>query len=160
MTHFIETCNDAWTYGDYVVKQFVQSLKGNIFGWYTDLETISVDSLGQLEKEFFNRFYSTRRTINMIELINSHQRKEKSVIDYSNHRINLASTTWIDYLRSLQQLRSPSKECIVVKPKTFEELATRAHAIEITMDLDEREYLSADTNDDEQEKDEEYIALC
>ncbi|KAL0447894.1 UNVERIFIED_CONTAM: hypothetical protein Slati_1917300 [Sesamum latifolium] len=63
VAHFIETCNDAGTYGGHLVKQFVRSLKGNAFDWYTDLEANSIDSWGQLEKEFLNRFYSTRRTI-------------------------------------------------------------------------------------------------
>ncbi|KAL0396149.1 UNVERIFIED_CONTAM: hypothetical protein Scaly_0063300 [Sesamum calycinum] len=38
VAHFIETCNNARTYGDHLVKQFVRSLKGNAFNWYTDLE--------------------------------------------------------------------------------------------------------------------------
>ncbi|KAL0451836.1 UNVERIFIED_CONTAM: hypothetical protein Slati_1161700 [Sesamum latifolium] len=45
-----------------------------------------------------------------------------------------------------------------IKPKTFEELATRAHAIEITLDLDKRKYLSAGIDEDGHEKDEEYVA--
>ncbi|KAL0305197.1 UNVERIFIED_CONTAM: hypothetical protein Scaly_2993100 [Sesamum calycinum] len=38
VAHFIETCNNEGTYADYLVKQFVRSLKGNAFDWYTDLE--------------------------------------------------------------------------------------------------------------------------
>ncbi|PHT63054.1 hypothetical protein T459_33074 [Capsicum annuum] len=44
VAHFVETCNNARTYGDYLVKQFVRSLKGNAFDWYTDLEPNSIDS--------------------------------------------------------------------------------------------------------------------
>ncbi|KAL0298432.1 UNVERIFIED_CONTAM: hypothetical protein Sradi_6503000 [Sesamum radiatum] len=33
VTHFVETCNNAGTYGDHLVKQFVRSLKGNAFDW-------------------------------------------------------------------------------------------------------------------------------
>ncbi|KAL0461233.1 UNVERIFIED_CONTAM: hypothetical protein Slati_0010900 [Sesamum latifolium] len=73
VAHFIETCNNAGTYGDHLVKQFVQSLKENAFDWYKDLEASSIDSWEQLEQEFLNRFYSTRRTVGMIELTNSHQ---------------------------------------------------------------------------------------
>ncbi|KAI3472363.1 hypothetical protein Pfo_031104 [Paulownia fortunei] len=91
MAHFIETCNDAGIYGDYLVKQFVCSLKGNVFDWYTDLEANSIDSWEQLEQEFLNRFYSTRCTVSMIELMNSHQWKEEPVIDYINHRLSEAS---------------------------------------------------------------------
>ena len=80
----METCNNAGTYGDYLVKQFVRSLKGNAFDWYTDLEPNSIDSWEQLEHEFLNRFYSTRRTVSMVELTNTRQRKDEPVIDFIN----------------------------------------------------------------------------
>ncbi|KAL0345479.1 UNVERIFIED_CONTAM: hypothetical protein Sradi_4379200 [Sesamum radiatum] len=60
VAHFVETCNNAGTYGDHLVKQFVRSLKGNAFDWYTDLEAGSIDGWEQLEQEFLNRFCSTR----------------------------------------------------------------------------------------------------
>ncbi|KAM1365308.1 hypothetical protein PS2_043290 [Malus domestica] len=44
IAHFIETYNNAGTEGDYLVKQFVCSLKGNAFDWYTDLELKSINS--------------------------------------------------------------------------------------------------------------------
>ena len=84
VAHFVETCNNAGTYGDYLVKQFVLSLKGNAFDWYTDLEPNSIDSWEQLEHEFLNRFYSTRRTVSMVELTNTRQRKDEPVIDFIN----------------------------------------------------------------------------
>ena len=71
IAHLVETCNDAGTHDDYMVKQFVRSLKNNAFDWYTDLEAGSIDSWGQLEQEFLNRFYSTRRTVSMVELTNA-----------------------------------------------------------------------------------------
>ncbi|XP_070029337.1 uncharacterized protein [Nicotiana sylvestris] len=84
IAHFVETCNNARTYGDYLIKQFVRSLKGNAFDWYTDLEARSIDSWDQLEQEFLNRFYNTRRTVSMIELTNTRQRKGEPVIDFIN----------------------------------------------------------------------------
>ena len=38
VAHFVETCENAGTQGGLFVKQFVRSLKGNAFDWYTDLE--------------------------------------------------------------------------------------------------------------------------
>ncbi|KAH6782090.1 hypothetical protein C2S51_007383 [Perilla frutescens var. frutescens] len=89
VAHFVETCNNAGTFGDYLVKQFVRSLKGNAFDWYTDLEPNWIDSWGQLENEFLNRFYSTRRTVSMVELTNTRQWEEEPVIDYINRWRNL-----------------------------------------------------------------------
>ncbi|KAL0435057.1 UNVERIFIED_CONTAM: hypothetical protein Sradi_0213600 [Sesamum radiatum] len=71
IAHFVETCNNAGKHSDHLVKQFVRSLKGNAFDWYTDLEAGSIDGWEQLEQEFLNRFYSTRRTVSMVELTNS-----------------------------------------------------------------------------------------
>nr|XP_027096007.1 uncharacterized protein LOC113715902 [Coffea arabica] len=82
VTHFIETCNNAGTYGDLLVKQFVQSLKGNVFDWYTDLTLGSIDSWEQLEQEFLNRFYSPRRTVTILELTNTRQWKDERVVNY------------------------------------------------------------------------------
>ena len=82
VAHFVETYDNVGTYGDLMVKQFIRSLKGNAFDWYTDLAPGSIDSWNQMEREFLNRFYSTLRTVGMIELTNSNQWKEEPVIDY------------------------------------------------------------------------------
>ena len=37
VTHFVESCNNSGMEWDYLTKQFVRSLKGNAFDWYTDL---------------------------------------------------------------------------------------------------------------------------
>ncbi|KAM2715061.1 hypothetical protein EV2_044721 [Malus domestica] len=68
IAHFIETCNNAGTEGDYLVKQFVCLLKGNVFDWHADLEPESINSWDQLEREFLNHFYSTCCTISMLDL--------------------------------------------------------------------------------------------
>ncbi|TYK04542.1 ty3-gypsy retrotransposon protein [Cucumis melo var. makuwa] len=84
IAHFVETCENAGSRGDQLVRQFVRSLKGNAFEWYTDLEPEVIDSWEQLEIEFLNRFYSTRRVVSMMELTNTKQRKGEPVIDYIN----------------------------------------------------------------------------
>ncbi|WMV37662.1 hypothetical protein MTR67_031047 [Solanum verrucosum] len=43
VAHFVETCNNAGTYEDHLVKQFVRSLKENAFNWYMDLEPNNID---------------------------------------------------------------------------------------------------------------------
>ncbi|KAK2998166.1 hypothetical protein RJ639_024208 [Escallonia herrerae] len=82
VAHFIKTFNDAGTEKDLLVKQFVQSLKGNAFNWYTDLEPELIDCWEEMEREFQNCFYSTHRSVSMMELTNTKQRKEEPVVDY------------------------------------------------------------------------------
>ena len=73
IAHFVETCENAGTQGGLLVKQFVRSLKGNAFDWYTDLELESIDSWELLERGFLDRFYNTYRTVSMMELTNIKQ---------------------------------------------------------------------------------------
>ncbi|KAL0458502.1 UNVERIFIED_CONTAM: hypothetical protein Slati_0477400 [Sesamum latifolium] len=84
ITHFIETCNNAGTDGDLLVKQFVWSLNVNAFDWYVDLEPESIDSWDKMETEFLNRFYSTQCTMSMLELTNARQWNDEPVVDYIN----------------------------------------------------------------------------
>jgi len=51
------------------------------FDWCADLGLEPVDSLGQMEQEFLNRFYNT---FSMIELTNTKQWKNELVLDYIN----------------------------------------------------------------------------
>jgi len=55
-------------------------LKGITFNWYTDLELQSVNSWGQIEQEFLNRFYGTQRTISMIELTNTRKMEGRASV--------------------------------------------------------------------------------
>ena len=62
----------------------MRSLKSNAFDWYTDLEPEFINSWDQLEREFLNRFYSTRCTVSMLKLTSTKQWKEEPVVDYIN----------------------------------------------------------------------------
>ncbi|KAA0060303.1 retrotransposon gag protein [Cucumis melo var. makuwa] len=84
IAHFVETCKNAGSRGDQLVRKFVRSLKGNAFEWYTDLEPEVIDSWEQLKIEFLNRFYSTRGVVSMMELTNTKQQNGEPVIDYIN----------------------------------------------------------------------------
>ncbi|KAA0050987.1 retrotransposon gag protein [Cucumis melo var. makuwa] len=44
IAHFVETCENEGLRGDQLVRQFVRSLKGNAFEWYTDLEPEVIDN--------------------------------------------------------------------------------------------------------------------
>ena len=44
IVHFVETCNNAGTDGDLLVKQFTRSLRGNAFDWYIDLAPKCINS--------------------------------------------------------------------------------------------------------------------
>ncbi|KAK2978404.1 hypothetical protein RJ640_027467 [Escallonia rubra] len=140
VAHFVETCNNAGTEGDLLVKQFVRSLKGNAFDWYTDIEPESIDCWETMEREFLNRFYSTRRSVSMMELTNTRQWKYEPVVDYINRWRSLS----LDCKERLSEI-SAVEMCMQGmhwgllyilqgnRPTSFEELATRAHDMEISI---------------------------
>nr|CAN66878.1 hypothetical protein VITISV_028689 [Vitis vinifera] len=140
IAHFVETCNNAGTDGDLLVKKFIHSLRGNAFDWYIDLVPESIDSWDQMEREFLNRFYSTQQTVNIMEHTNTKQWKDESVVDSINRWHSLS----FDYKDRLSEV-SVGEMCIQgmhwgllyilqgIRPRTFKELANRAHDMELSI---------------------------
>ncbi|XP_021860377.2 uncharacterized protein [Spinacia oleracea] len=138
VAHFIETCNNAGTEGDLLVKQFVRSLKEVAFDWYTDeLAPGSIDSWDQMEKMFLNRFFNTRRIVSMLELTQTNQLEGEPVVEYID-RWRTLSLQCKDHLHETSAIDM----CIQgmdwdlvyilqgIRPRTIQDLATRAHEME------------------------------
>ncbi len=49
-----------------------------------------IENWEQMEREFLNRIYNTRRTVSMMELTNTKQWKDEPVIDYINRWCSLS----------------------------------------------------------------------
>ncbi|KAL6332726.1 hypothetical protein AAG906_014631 [Vitis piasezkii] len=117
MLHLLSMMHHMCTDSDLLVKQFVCSLRGNAFDWYINLAPECIDSWDQMEREFLNSFYRTRRTVSMMELTNTKQWKDDldckdRLSKVSAVEMCIQGMHW-GLLYSLQGIR----------PRTFKELA-------------------------------------
>jgi len=93
-----------------------------------------------MEHEFLNRFYSTQRTASMIELTNTKQWKDEPVLDYINRWRSL-SLECKDRLTKASAIEMCAQRIEwnllyviqMSKPRTSQELATKAHNMEMTI---------------------------
>ncbi|KAG8380603.1 hypothetical protein BUALT_Bualt06G0032900 [Buddleja alternifolia] len=113
VAHFMETSNNAGTDGDLLVKQYVRSLKGNAFD-------------------------CTRRIMSMIELTNAKQWKDEPVVDYINgwRALSLNCKDKLSEISAVEMCIQGMHWGLLyilqgIKPRNFEELATRAHDTEL-----------------------------
>ncbi|RVX05212.1 Retrovirus-related Pol polyprotein from transposon RE1 [Vitis vinifera] len=112
MLHLLSMMHHIRIDGDLLVKQFIRYLRGNAFDWYIDLAPECIDSWDQMEHEFLNV------SIALDELLDCKDRlSEVSAVEMC-----IQGMHW-GLLYILQGIR----------PRTFEELATRAHDMELNI---------------------------
>jgi hypothetical protein len=137
IAHFLAACQDTAQNGALLLRQFVQTLSGPAFTWYSKLPPSSIKTWEQMQDTFLERFYSTQRTVGITELTQTEQATNEKAADFINRWRNLS-------LHCPQPLTEPEavRMCMNnlhsdmavylqgVRPTTFEELASKATDIE------------------------------
>ena len=93
-----------------------------------------------MEQEFLNRFYNIQYTVSMTEMTNIKQWKDEPVLDYINcwHALSLECKDKLSEASIVEMCtQGMARELLYVlqmsKPRTFHELATKAHDMEVTI---------------------------
>src|SRR6266508_1414233 len=73
IAHFLAACQDTAQNGALLLRQFVQTLSGPAFTWYSKFPPSSIRTWEQMQDAFLERFYSTQRTVGITELTQTEQ---------------------------------------------------------------------------------------
>jgi len=137
VAHFLAACQDTTHNGALLLRQFVQTLSGPAFTWYSKLAPGSIRTWEQMQDAFLERFYSTQRTVGITELTQTLQRPNEKAADFINRWRNLSlhcpqPITEPEAVRMCMNNLSPDMAIHLqgVRPITFEELSSKATDIE------------------------------
>ncbi|XP_062103146.1 uncharacterized protein LOC133814167 [Humulus lupulus] len=78
LAYFTSTCGEFAQSDALLISQFVQSLKGATFTWYTKLPPGSINTWDDMQKAFLAQFVSLRKVINIHDLVETKQRPNEN----------------------------------------------------------------------------------
>lgn len=81
LAHFLSRCGETSKNGALCLRQFLQSLEGDAFVWYSKLPPGLIPDWDSLVARFHKHFYSTHRSVSVTEFSEAKQRQHESV-DY------------------------------------------------------------------------------
>jgi hypothetical protein len=132
MAHFLDACQDT-SHNGALLRQFVQTLSGPAFTWYSKLALGSIRTWEEMHDAFLERFYSTQRIVGIIEFTQTLQRANVRAADFINRWRNLSlhcpqPITKPEVVRMCMNKLSSDMAIYLqgVRPITIEELASKA----------------------------------
>lgn len=81
LAHFLSRCGETSKNGALCLRQFLQSLEGDAFVWYSKLPPGLIPDWDSLVARFHKHFYSTHWSVSVTEFSEAKQRQHESV-DY------------------------------------------------------------------------------
>ena len=92
---FLAQLGEASAYDFMKVCNFLLSLTGTTFAWFTSLLSYSIGLWSELEEKFHNHFYSDAHETRLSHLASVHQGRDEFVLDFSNHLEGLRTDVFI-----------------------------------------------------------------
>lgn len=138
LTHFLSACGNIVWNGSLLLRQFVLSLEGVTFDWYSRLAPVSIPDWQSMKQVFLDHFYSTRQCVGLRELSAINQGRDEPAAEYINRWCALslhcsqemmqeqAVKLFMSGLHSWIQLQIRE-----VAPKTLDHMSTVATDLEL-----------------------------
>ncbi|KAM1706158.1 hypothetical protein ACFX2K_028340 [Malus domestica] len=124
----------------FLVRQFVQSLKGSAFTWYTQLEPGSIITWDDMQRAFLAQFVSSKKKVTLMDLAQTTQRLGGSASEFITRwrSLNLQCMEKISEFSAVQICYNnliPEIATFVgiAEPRTFDELVSKASNVEKQM---------------------------
>ena len=140
LAHFYSACGETSQSDPLLVRQFVQSLKGSAFTWYTQLEPGSILTWDDMQRAFLAQFVSSKKKVTLMDLAQTTQRPGESASEFITRwrSLNLQCMEKISEFSAVQICYNnliPEIATFVgiAEPRTFDELVSKASNVEKQM---------------------------
>ncbi|KAL6284692.1 hypothetical protein ACE6H2_015621 [Prunus campanulata] len=137
LTHFYSACGETSQLDALLVRQFVQSLKGSAFTWYTQLPPGSILTWDDMQKAFLAQFVSSKKNVSIMDLAQTTQKLGESANDFIMRwrSLNLQCLEKITKQSAVQMCYNnliPNIATFVAtaEPQSFDALVSKASNVE------------------------------
>lgn len=137
LAHFYSACGETSRMDAFLVRQFVQSLKGSAFTWYTQLQLGSIHTWDDMQREFLAQFVSSKKIVSIIDLADTKQKATEGANDFITRwrSLNLQCPEKLSEQSAVQMCANnliPEIATFVgtAEPQTFDALVSKANNVE------------------------------
>ncbi|XP_040372026.1 uncharacterized protein LOC121052108 [Rosa chinensis] len=137
LAHFFSACRETSQLDALLIRQFVQSLKGAAFTWYSQLQPSSILTWDDMQRAFLAQFVSSKKKVSIIDLADTKQNSDESTNEFISRwrSLNLQCLEKLTEISAVQMCSNnllPEIATFVstAEPQTFEALVSKASNVE------------------------------
>ncbi|CAB4319825.1 unnamed protein product [Prunus armeniaca] len=137
LAHFYSACGETSQSDALLVRQFVQSLKGSAFTWYTQLPPGSILTWDDMQKAFLAQFVSSKKKVSIMDLAQTTQKPGKNANDFIMRwrSLNLQCPEKITEQSAVQMcynnlIPDIATFVAIAEPQSFDALVSKASNVE------------------------------